>query len=274
MRFCTWPTPKELGDKTMRITSRFLAVALAVGVALSASAFAQGINVLPTINFPAQSFTLTGQTSTALPVGVSGLSYATVMVTEVPLTSAVAAPTIVASDTSVYPTATYSTVGNSDTLSGTLKIQVTGGTAFTVTIPAGTTLAQAVTLLNANTTFNSTNSLTASTSTHYLIFTGGAYGAGGSKTIIDNTSVLVDTQPISAVVGILGSNDGGTTFFPLNMASILAAGTLATTETVTASSLFAVNLAGITHFKFVTSGTFTAASISVKVTGTSVKGIL
>jgi hypothetical protein len=229
--------------------------------------------------YPVASFTATAQTSTTF--GVGGAAYGVLTVTGVPLTPAVAAPTIVASGTSTYSTATYATVGNSDTISGTLKLTVTGGTPFTVTIPAGTTLSGAVTLLNANTTFNSTNSLTASTTTSALVITGGAYGTGGTKTIIDNTSTLTDTEPISVVFATQGSGNNGGAFTPLNMAVITAAGTLATTETFTAAAtaptvatLYIVNLDALTNVKFVTSSTFTAASISITLTTSNIKGLI
>jgi hypothetical protein len=103
----------------------------------------------------------------------------------------VAAPVIVPSGVSTPSTATYTLSTSADYISGTLALQVTGGIAFTITIPPFTTLAAAVTLLNANTTFSSTNSLVASTSTDTLIVTG-VDGTSGSKTIIDS-STLVDT---------------------------------------------------------------------------------
>jgi hypothetical protein len=113
-----------------------------------------------------------------------------------------ATPVIVPSAVATYSTDTYTFTTAGDTISGQINLQVgAGGAPFSVPIPTGTTLAQAVTLLNANATFHTTNQLTASTATNTLIFTGGAYGASGTKTIID-TSVLVDStaQTLTGIV--------------------------------------------------------------------------
>jgi hypothetical protein len=115
---------------------------------------------------------------------------------------AVAAPTIVPSAAAINTTATYTLAQSTDTLSGTLKLQVTGSAAFTVTIPLGTTLGAAVTLLNLNTAFATTNSLTASTAGATLIVTG-AVGTGGSKTLIDNASTLLDAPVTQNVTGVV-----------------------------------------------------------------------
>lgn len=85
---------------------------------------------------------------------------------------------------------------------------------------------------------------------------GGAYSAG--------TITITGVGLTTATVGVLGSSDGGVTFFPLNIAPITSLTTTATTATITATSLYAVNLATITNLKFVTSGTFTATSITLK----------
>lgn len=65
---------------------------------------------------------------------------------------------------------------------------------------------------------------------------------------------------------IMGSADNGATYYPLNVNSIATPTTLATTTTITANGLYQVNLAGLTHVKFVTTGTFTATSVSITLT--------
>jgi hypothetical protein len=61
---------------------------------------------------------------------------------------------------------------------------------------------------------------------------------------------------------VMGSSDNGVTFFQLPLTTVASPGsTPTTTVTATANGLYQVNLAGITHVQFVTSGTFTATSV-------------
>jgi hypothetical protein len=72
-----------------------------------------------------------------------------------------------------------------------------------------------------------------------------------------------------------GSNDGGSHWFALNTCVITTPGTKATTQTTTSNSLYGVNLAGLTNFRIVTSGTFTATgSVYIKVTAGSTTGVI
>lgn len=69
----------------------------------------------------------------------------------------------------------------------------------------------------------------------------------------------------TATFGVQGSSDLGVTYYPLLITNVSVPGaTPATTATVTANGLYQVSLAGLTHVRFVTSGTFTAASLSLK----------
>lgn len=112
----------------------------------------------------------------------------------------VPAPVIVASSVSVASTATYTVDSFSDTISGTFNLQVgSGGTPFSVTLTSKT-LSQAVSTLNVNTTFHTTNNLTASTSGGTLVITGST-GSGGSATIIDNSSLVQSNY--QAVTGVV-----------------------------------------------------------------------
>ena len=97
------------------------------------------------------------------------------------------------------------------------------------------------------------NGLTSSTST-----VGSSYSAG--------TVTVVGTGLTNATFGLLGSSDNGQTYYPLLISSILAPGTTSTTATVVSNGLFQVNLAGITHIQFVTSGTWNAANLSLVLT--------
>lgn len=67
---------------------------------------------------------------------------------------------------------------------------------------------------------------------------------------------------------VLGSSDNGATFYPLPIyTSASPTNTPVTTITATAAGLYQINLAGISHIKFVTTGTFTATSVSLTLTG-------
>jgi flagellin len=69
-------------------------------------------------------------------------------------TSAITNPTPTASTTSAGATATFALGASTDTLSGTLSVAVAGGTPVTSTLAAGTTIAAAVTQLNAQSSFS------------------------------------------------------------------------------------------------------------------------
>lgn len=74
----------------------------------------------------------------------------------------------------------------------------------------------------------------------------------------------------TATFGMLGSSDGGVTFNAIAIASAAVPGTFATTftttGTTTGTAAYHANLAGLTHVKFVTSGSFTATSLAVTMT--------
>lgn len=66
---------------------------------------------------------------------------------------------------------------------------------------------------------------------------------------------------------VMGSSDNGATFYLLPVSSVTTPGTPATTVTATGPGLYQFNLAGLTHIKLVTTGTFTATSVSFTLTG-------
>lgn len=69
-----------------------------------------------------------------------------------------------------------------------------------------------------------------------------------------------------ATFSLQGSADNGHTYFPLAIGAVSAPGTTATTVTATANGLYQVSLAGLTHVRFSTSGTFTATAIGLTLT--------
>ena len=82
------------------------------------------------------------------------------------------------------------------------------------------------------------------------------------------TVTLTGSSLTTATFGLLGSADGGKNYFPLAISAVATPGTSATTMTATANGLYRVNLSGLTHIKYVTSGTFTATSITLLLTAT------
>jgi hypothetical protein len=86
------------------------------------------------------------------------------------------------------------------------------------------------------------------------------------------------TALTTVTLGVQGSIDGGVTYFAIPFAAATGYTSLpvttAATATATTSALYAVNLAGLTNVRFVTSGTFTATNVTVSLTATSNKGIL
>lgn len=88
---------------------------------------------------------------------------------------------------------------------------------------------------------------------------------------------VTGTSLTTATWAIQGSIDGGTTWFALPTAAYpttAAPSTLAVTQTTTATAQYVVNLAGITQVRIVTSGTFTATNITIKLTASTNKGYL
>jgi hypothetical protein len=87
----------------------------------------------------------------------------------------------------------------------------------------------------------------------------GAYSAGALS--------VVGTGLTTATFQVLGSSDGGQNFFALNVAPATSPTSTSTMTTVTGNGLYYVDLAAITHIQIATSGTFTATSLSIQLTG-------
>lgn len=99
--------------------------------------------------------------------------------------------------------------------------------------------------------------------------TGATIGLSGSS----YGTISVSGTFSAATFGVKGSNDGGAHYFPINIATVLAPGTVATTVVASTTSLYQVNLAGLTNVEFVTSGTFTGTSAIIHLTTTSNPGV-
>lgn len=80
------------------------------------------------------------------------------------------------------------------------------------------------------------------------------------------TITLTGSSLTVATFSVQGSADNGKTYFPLAVVDVSNPGTITTTVVATANGLYQVSLAGITHIRFVTSGTFTATNISLTLT--------
>lgn len=86
----------------------------------------------------------------------------------------------------------------------------------------------------------------------------GSYSAG--------VVAITGSSLTTATVAVYGTSLFKTNFVPLAVESCDNPGTFSTTVTVTAGACYQVNLAGMAYIEFVTSGTFTATSISLTLT--------
>jgi flagellin len=121
-------------------------------------------------------------------------------------TTAITNPTATASTTSAGSTATFALGAAADTVSGTLSVAVGSGSAVSVTLSTGTTIAQAVTALNADSGFSGAG-LVASQGTganaNKLIVTGPVdSGAAGTNTLVLTGTSLSQTTPAGATPGV------------------------------------------------------------------------
>jgi len=120
-------------------------------------------------------------------------------------TTAITNPTPTASTTTAGATATFALGSATDTVSGNLSVAIAGGTAITATLAAGTTLASAVTQLNAQASFSGAG-LVASQGTganaNQLIITGPAdTTTSGTNALTLTGTALSDTTPPGTTTG-------------------------------------------------------------------------
>lgn len=114
-----------------------------------------------------------------------------------------------------------------------------------------------------NILFKPAKVMTATAQTSAPIQLGPANRPGGFSA---GTITLTGSSLTTATFGVLGSSDGGVTYYAIALNTYADPTTLATTFTATTNGLYQVNLTGLTHIEFVTSGTFTATSISLLLT--------
>jgi flagellin len=140
-------------------------------------------------------------------------------------TAAITNPTPTAPTASVGASATFALSAATNTISGSLSVSVAGGAAVTATLAAGTTLAAAVTQLNAQASFSGAG-LVASQGTganaNKLIITG---PTGATNTLALTGTTLSDTTPA-------GTAGAGVDFTATSVATLSA-----TTATTVLTSL-------------------------------------
>lgn len=77
---------------------------------------------------------------------------------------------------------------------------------------------------------------------------------------------LTGSSLTTATFSLQGSADNGKTYFPIAVAAVSTPGSTLTNVTATAPGLYQVSLAGLTHVRFSTSGTFTATNVGLTLT--------
>ena len=88
------------------------------------------------------------------------------------------------------------------------------------------------------------------------------------------TLTVTGTSLTTVTFSVMGSSDNGATFYALPIYTQASPTTTPTaTITATANGIYQVSLAGLTHVKFVTSGTFTATAVSIVLTASPNAGI-
>lgn len=144
--------------------------------------------------------------------------------------TAITNPTPTASTTSAGSTATFSLGSAADTISGTLTVAVGTGSAVSVSLTAGSTIAQAVAALNADSGFSGAG-LVASQGTGanatQLIITGPAdTGTPGTNTLDLTGTSVSDTAPASGAPG------AGSDFTDSSVSTLTAASATTVLQTV------------------------------------------
>lgn len=117
-----------------------------------------------------------------------------------------------------------------------------------------------VNIFRPGTTMTATSQTSAATplGTVATVPKGGSWNSG----TIQLTGTALTTATFAAQV----STDNGTTYFAAPICTVAVTPSCALTQTATASGVYTVNLANVTHIRFVTSGTFTGTSINLLLT--------
>lgn len=100
--------------------------------------------------------------------------------------------------------------------------------------------------------------LTASSQTSQPIPMGSSWSAG--------TIQLTGSSLTTATYGVLASTDNGKSYHAWPICTVAASPSCANTQLATADGFYSISLTGVTHIEYVTSGTFTATSISLLLT--------
>jgi hypothetical protein len=104
-----------------------------------------------------------------------------------------------------------------------------------------------------------------------------AQGVYNGSYVVATASSPSFTAPIFTVTfAAYGSNDGGSHWYPLNLATLIAPGTKALTESPVTNTIYAVNLSGLTNLEFITSGPFAGGNgtVFLKLSAGSFPGVL
>lgn len=171
-------------------------------------------------NFVVTDGTSSGLNTYADTVGALSASSVGTTAPSAAVTTAITNPTPTASTTSAGSTATFALGAASDTISGSLHVAVGSGSAVVVALSAGTTIAQAVTALNADSGFSGAG-LVASQGTgsnaNKLIITGPVdTGTAGTNTLALTGTSLNQTVPAGTTPG------AGVDFTQSNVATLTA----------------------------------------------------
>lgn len=88
------------------------------------------------------------------------------------------------------------------------------------------------------------------------------------------TLTVTGTSLTTVTFAVQGSSDNGATFYALPIYTVASpTSTPTTTVTATGNGIYQVSLAGITHVRIVTSGTFTATNVSIVFTSSPNAGV-
>ncbi len=171
--------------------------------------------------------TSSGATTYSETIGTLGASSVGTSAVTSAVTTAITNPTPTAPGAGVSATATFALGSATDTISGNLSVSVAGGAAVTSTLTAGTTLAAAVTQLNAQATFTAAG-LVASQGTganaNQLIITG---PTGATNTLALTGTTLSDTVPANTGTGVNFSAAGVSTLSSTTAQAVLTSVTSA-----------------------------------------------
>jgi flagellin len=207
----------QLGTGTAYTKSFTTATSAQVLAALQSDTTLQSEGISAAINGAATVITLTGPAN-----GQGGSLVVTDPTTPLTDTTTTTAVTLANTTAAVdgRSSATFTLGASTNTLGGTISVQVAGGATNTVTVAPGSTGAQTAALINANTNFQSANVTAAFNSTTGALVIYGPSGAAGAGNIVLTGTSLSQTT-------VLG-NGPGVSFTPAAVSSL----TYATAPTV------------------------------------------